>query len=232
MPPPPDNRLLRKTQKNEVFLSIKGKALDPSEFDWRTYKFVSGNYVVSELEHKDTGYYFRFNVHTRGFEAIRSPGRDRIKDNISFPLWSDFRSIFNEGIELIEKEIQAPDLWGKLLEEGKILTLEKLSAEMNTEFTPDEQLDIAERLKSLEKQVKDTTELTKENVDFLREKIEYLVEASRRQKRIDWVYMAVGVLVHIGTTIGLPPDRVQQLADYFKAFISEVVSNINKMLSN
>jgi hypothetical protein len=70
---------------------------------------------------------------------------------------------------------------------------EPLSGESsNTPFTLDEQRQIAAQLKAIKEQLRDRFELTDEQITRIDEKLDEVVEASKRMGRKDWLVYFMG----------------------------------------
>ena len=83
----------------------------------------------------------------------------------------------------------------------------------NTLFTQDEQKQIAEQLRGLAKHVSDASSLSEAQKQILKEKIDYLVDGSRRLGRNDRLNTFIGV------TLGylLPPWEAPKTNVHTKA---------------
>ena len=112
---PPDKLILR-TQANEVFAILSQVNLDASEFEWQQTKSTwAHNGQVSQLVHRPTGYYFTFDHSDQGHWAEYSPA-DEKPVHVAHPgSWNLQRAEVQTWAGALKREVDAPDLWGALV---------------------------------------------------------------------------------------------------------------------
>jgi hypothetical protein len=103
-----------------------------------------------------------------------------------------------------------PDLWAEIdLPAG---SSEDLQALPNTEFSADEQTRIAKALYEFEEKITNEENFLLENqIHQLHKHVEYLIAASKRMGRKDWVMTATGALFSYTLQVGLSGDKASQL---------------------
>jgi hypothetical protein len=191
--------LLQQSQVNTVGAMIVAAGLDPHEFDWGTrltrniQAGPGGDPIrVSMLVHEPTGFFFAFDFDRKyQHHSFFSPGRDAPEER-QFPgRWDHQLEHVRDWLGYVKREYEAPDLWAAL-QPG---LSELPSAVENSPFTPEERTLIEEQLRMVLGEVRRTHELTNEQVLALEEKVDYLVEASKRLGRRDWLGILMGELV-------------------------------------
>jgi signal transduction histidine kinase len=98
-------------------------------------------------------------------------------------------------------------LWAELRREVHLLGQGSNELPENTLFTQDEQKQIAERLRGLARHVSDASALSDAQKQILNEKIDYLVDGSRRLGRKDWLNTFIGVILGYLLSSALPLRR-------------------------
>lgn len=102
-----------------------------------------------------------------------------------------------------------PDLWAEFeLSSGSPSEDQALQ---NTLFSSEEQNRVKETLSEFEEQIKTRKVLSDEQANLLHERIEYLVESSKRLGRKDWLAVAVGALVGFTVQAGLTSETAMQI---------------------
>jgi len=114
----------------------------------------------------------------------------------------------------VKRDVETPDLWAELQREREILTGARYEDVENTPFTPDEQAQIETTLQEAKTYARRTYELTEEQYVQLDERLDYLVDASRRLGRLDWRHVVIAVLVEAALNQVLPAPLVRDLLGF------------------
>lgn len=96
----------------------------------------------------------------------------------------------------------------------------------NSPFTSEEINRISNALKILSVKVQETLELQPDHIRFLESKLGYLEEATKRQGRVDWMNLSVGVLLNIAIVLAFDPVKASLLWDYFRATVGSALGNL------
>jgi hypothetical protein len=107
--------------------------------------------------------------------------------------------------------LTTPDLWEQAATMGAALQRSTSQAAPNDVFSSDEQRLLTEKLNQLESFVKTTERLRAKQAKQLNEGITYLVDASDRLGRKDWLNTFVGVLFSFVVSGIFSPNRAQEL---------------------
>ena len=89
--------------------------------------------------------------------------------------------------------------------ETKLLEAASSALIENTPFTPNEQKEIAERLDKLAKDMNKALSLSKVQTQALNEGLKFLVDASGRVGRKDWLILFMGVILPLIVSASLGP---------------------------
>ena len=205
------SRLL-KTQRNEVFEVIKHVELDPSSFYWEARAAKSESYEI--LNFKDHFSYFGFLIIKKNFRWEYRPGEvyeietggDRSTD------WSDILVSVYKWLTNIKNEIDEPDLWANLANTSDSLWDSTNPINENSHFSDSEQLIIQGGIKEIRSFILKTN-TTDEEMRLVGNKLDYLIESSKKVGRKDWILMLTGTLLSIATSLALGPATVKSLSD-------------------
>jgi hypothetical protein len=118
-------------------------------------------------------------------------------------------------LEEVKQDLDTPDLWAELKREAQLLRADSGVVSENTAFTVDEQREIAGRLKKLGEYVSDTHSLSKAQIQVLEEKLDYLVDASARLGRKDWLNAFIGAILSFVLTATFAPESARTIFTTF-----------------
>jgi len=210
-PPPP----VQKWKKNQMFEAIQGVGLDPRDFE-----FEDSNAEV-RLKHKWSTSYFII-----GGDAGHYVGRAVVGDASDWPYelyyWETLMSRISTWLNEVKLDLATPDLWAELRGEAELLAGASGGANGNAPFTLEEQKDIERRLREVEAHVRRTSTLPETEMEILKAKIDYLVDAAGRLGRIDWRNVFVGAIVGYILTAALPPESARPLFMTFMTLLRSV----------
>ena len=206
-------RVLFRSQRNEVFAAVRDADLDPRAFEWED----DYDDPISALIHRLSHYSFSFGREQASHKwncfytpaeggGPTLPGRQRVDS------WHDVMVVFKKWVEALHREVSQPDLWEELEREVDVFPLQiAASEEENTAFTTDEQQQIATALGELQEYIGKTADMTQEQLAIVESRVHYLEEASTRVGRKDWAVLLGGALTSVALNAALPPDKVQEM---------------------
>lgn len=220
--------LLMRSQKNEVFDVIKEEGFYPSFFEWSVVKSsFSNDCEVSRLNYIDSEYFYTFDMYVNqfypGYEgkhyAIYSPGFESKVEEQHPESWDRHTIYIKRWLSYLRREIGQPDLWSEI---SKYKLDFEISEEVqNSKFSPNE----IEKIKDGINQVRDYLEerelVDKEQNELINEKLDYLIEASKKQGRRDWILMLLGVLFTFFTGLPLKQEEIKGIMNIIKATVSD-----------
>lgn len=217
----PEARLLLRSQKNSVFQEIQELGLDATEFIWTQEDYSPGpqyyRFLVSRLTHQTTGFSFLF-----GFQAnprydyhlaVYSPRTDGAGvETKSSRTWTEQFAVAKHWLSLVRREA-VPDQWESLAEGSNFAKAAGDLPQPSSGFTADERARVALAVQGIEKHLFSTHQLDAQQREIVKERLQYLVDASRRLSRKDWSLVALGVLGNVVVGLALNPTAARGLFD-------------------
>jgi hypothetical protein len=221
---------LLRSQKNAILELVKRSELDPFNFSWseELSKFSWGGNrpEVSCLSYNDTEFYFLFDFLKGENYAIFSPGADKLVEKAYPGNWESQLSYVKKWLTCLKREIQQPDLWVELAK-YKLAPGEQISREIENEpFTAQQVDQIAESLNKIREYLEANFNLDMQQKTLMNEKLNYLLEASKRQGRKDWLHTSIGVIFTIATGLALAPEQAKVIWNILKVAVSGITQLI------
>jgi len=216
---------IMQSQKNQVLQIIKKMELDPFDFEWGKCSSEFGQQVTRPcLKYKDTKFFFIFDTYLEGEPyAIYSPGKEKIIDK-EFPgSWDgQLKNVWN-WLHYLKREINEPDYWAQL-SKFQLRGAVSLAPEVeNLPFTVQEVKQVTSGVNRIREYLKTEFVGIESDHKLINEKLDYLIDAVNRQGRKDWIHTCIGVLVTVGTAIGLKPEQFSRMFQLLKEAVSGVV---------
>lgn len=195
---------LEKWQRNQLFEAIEAVGLDPGDFE------LVGDEAESRLDHRWSESYF-----TVGGAPGHYSGQRVVGDASPWPYeaysWEALKRSLDVWLHEVKRDLETPDLWAELQSQREVLRFAPLRETENKPFTPDEQEEIATRLREIKEYVKETRALSASQLDDLGASLDYLEAAAGRLGRFDWRGLFVAVIVAYGLNVGLPPETARHI---------------------
>ena len=197
---------LLRSQKKRVYAILRETNFEPAEFSWSDERIVD-QLIVSRLKHRDWQYYFQFSSCEINAWCIVCPGLCRTMDYRYPKSWEEQEGIFRQWAESLRRELDTDDPWQELAKYRLALDRE-LSGEMVNEPIPAVEADqIAQLLVRLGDEMIREFSLNAEQSLALRAKLDYLAQASRRQRSRDWAYMVLGACTTTAMALSLTEQQ-------------------------
>ena len=105
-----------------------------------------------------------------------------------------------------------------------------MESQENTPFSPEEQSRIAEVVAQVLKQAGETYRLPDDELHLLETKLDYLVDAAKHSRRIDWLNTAVGAVAGAFAGGVLTPDVVNKVLTALSAGLGPLFGHPLPML--
>jgi hypothetical protein len=137
----------------------------------------------------------------------------------------DFTSFFSRPRLLIISYKQS-ELWDKLPETQNSFSFNIGMDENNDPISEDDQTVLNEKINLLRITMVDNHASNTEQQNIINEKLDYIIEAMKRQGRIDWVHTSIGVLATIAVSLCL---SLEQAKDYWQT-IKDILGSPFKLL--
>jgi len=202
---------LLRSQQNETFGWVVRSGFDPRAFEVGPAEW--GDIACTRFAYKDSSFFFDVST-VRGIFSIRhSPGASELLTH-QMNSGSDFGAMerpFLAWLSYLRREVEAPDLWA-MAREGPSLFFVGGAVNDNDPFTAPQLAQIAAavnrgRVYLAEAGVSDDA------LGAANEKLDYLVEASRRSGRFDWANIAFSTAWGVAVAVAFDPDRARSVRD-------------------
>lgn len=104
---------------------------------------------------------------------------------------------------------ETPDLWAELQKSRTVLAMAAEDEISNSLFAVEEQAEIAARIEEIKQQTRENPELTAAQISGIDNKLDELVDASKRVGRKDWLVMLYGAAFGMIVNDMVPAHVVQ-----------------------
>lgn len=212
-----DYKLL-KTQKNRVFEILQQEGLEPANFSWAEYPVMD-----TRLKYLDGKYYFQFEKWTDTYHCEFSPGQHDLVEEAETGIWDAQLNSLRFWTLHLKREIEASDLWQEMKKYQPPVSLALPEQPLNEPIPAYEAEQIADKLQQLAGKIEQQFELNEEQNKFVRNKLNYLTEAAKRQRSMDWVHTSIGVFVTIAMALELLPDKVKEFWQLVQSLFGEFI---------
>lgn len=204
---------LEKWKSNDVFKAIETARLNPAEFDW------DNSAVDICIRHRSSGSYFYFGGSPSHYLARYATG-DEPATELSKYSWDGLMVSVAVWLADVKRDEETTDLWAELRRRTEVLDGAWSDAVDNTPFTSDERDDIVQRLDELRTEVRSMYTFSQRQLAQFDARIEYLVGASNRLGRKDWLFAFFGIVAEYVLTAALPPEVARNV---FLSFLNDIV---------
>ncbi len=195
---------LSKLKKNQIIEAIQETGLDPRDFD------LEDGDVEVRIKRKWSKSCFII-----GGDPTRYVGHSVVGDGPDWTFqeysWQSLIRRISRWLGDVKRDLETPDLWAELQREAELLGANFDDVTGNTPFTPDEQNEIAGRLRGWAADARRTYSLSEAQNRVLKAKLDYLVNAAGRLGRTDWRNAFVGAILGYVLTAALPPDSARDM---------------------
>jgi hypothetical protein len=203
------------SQENSVFKAIKAADLDPADFEWDEVRGEYNKYdTVPLVTHKASGGAFMFDIDPDNGRniAVYVPGNEKTIDRYRAKDWAMQLAFLATWLSNLKREYFAPNLWAELdKQRGLTAALEPSGGDAdNSPFTPQEQGVIAAQLNEIKELLVRTEGLDGDRLATLEAGVVYLVEASSRMGRRDWLTIFYGTVFGWALNGLVSPDGARQ----------------------
>jgi hypothetical protein len=227
-----DFRLLT-TKKNAVFKIIVESSLNPNNFQWGEADSVSSIKVpsynriqnpVSVIKYKDSTYFYKFDTAPNGqYYSVFSPGVNlRVEEGI-FGDWKGQLTHFWSWLKCLKKEIEEPDLWADL-SKYQLQDYDQINKDIpNDQFSSQQVEEISAAINNIRIHLLKNHELDQPQVDSVNEKLNYLIDCSKRFGKKDWFFLSVGIITFIAGQIKIPQDQFLNILHLLRDIITGIL---------
>ena len=219
---------LMKSQKNEILELIKQTSLDPFNFRWSDENSQMSDengmlLIVSKLSYDNSPYYFLFDLHKNSHHSFYSPGESKLHEQQYPGGWDHQIGYVEKWLKNLGREVSQPDLWDDLSKQ-KIAYDQKIHPEMTNEpFSVSQAEQITKGIENIRKYLLEEFENDSDSRNLINEKLDYLIDASKRQGRTDWFHTCIGVFAGIATALAMSPDQTKNMWALLKSTITGIL---------
>lgn len=209
-----------KTEKNYVFKVLQKIGLEPANFSWKQQQIADPgalsayeDIIVPRLEYLDGEYYFQFEPDNY---STFSPGQTEAVEHRKSSHVDHQLYYARQWAGNLKRQIEAPDLWAEMGKYKVACSLVLPEQLLNEPIPTYEAEKISEKLNFLADKIEEQFELTNEQNQFVRSKLDYLADATKRQRSVDWAHTLIGVSVTIAVGLSLAPNKAKELWELLK----------------
>jgi len=208
------------SQKIEMFKAINEVGLNPVDFDWVEQESdYNRATIVSKLVHRSSDYFYTFDLKGDRFAAQYSPASSKAVDYDFFDDWEEqFDNAYN-WLTYVKREIEAFDPWAIITQESAVINATN-SNDLNTPFSADEKKYVISGINEIKQYLLTAHKLDPELVES---RLSYLVEASDRVGRKDWINLLLSVMIGIVVAAALPPETTREIFRFVGSVLSQIL---------
>jgi hypothetical protein len=195
--------LLDKPERNALFLVIQEQGYDPRDFD------VEHDAMDWRLTHRAWGDWFSIVESAAEGPAYACAVGDAKSHAGPLSSLREASELLRPWLQEIKTNHETPDLWAELDKQSSMTEL--MEGRENTLFTEAEQQQIEAAVAEALRQTREAYDLPEEQSRLLEAKLDYIVEAARHTRRIDWLNVAVGAIAGAFAGGVLTPEVVQKV---------------------
>ncbi len=226
-------KFILKIHKNQVLKEIQIQKLNPVDFRWGNAYSVcaAGRFEVTKLIHIPTEYYFLFDyTHDNEHWAVFSPGIEKAVQSEHTCIWDVQYAFVIQWLSYLKQEVEAPDLWATIGQESALAETVFYKDQANEMFNENEKKILSIQLNEVKKYVAKTITLSQEQYDILNSKLDYLIDASNRLTKKDWITIAAGVFLSAAAGNIIPPTTIKDFLRFVAVALNNVFGTIQLFL--
>lgn len=221
------DKLLLKSQKNEIFAAITEIGLNPLQFEWRreaVENIYLQRYDISCIYYRPANFYFKFDYDDEGVRlSVFRPGEQRMKQSKQAENWNQQLNDVKKWLAFVKREVEIPDLWEQLKGYAPQETFIGTAEISNAPFSSSEAENIIASLDKLQAQIEKNFNLQEEQHVFVERQFDYLKDAVKRLGRKDWIHTSIGVMVGIAVNLALSPEKAKLLWDLVRSCFAHIL---------
>jgi len=203
--------LVLNSQANQILELIQQQNFEPTEFKWeQSESSVTQDLYVSKLIHKRTNSFFKFDFLRKKHFCVYAPGKEKQSDSEYPGGWDTQISYFNKWLVYLKRELESPNLWETILDLNLLKSdIDKIL--VNDRFTIEELLKIESSVNEIKEHVLTTQNLTESSKIFFENKMNYLVDSSKRLGRKDWIIILIGIITNVVISLSFSSTATKEL---------------------
>lgn len=211
-----------RSQANQILQILEAGGWRAADFEWEevpSRTFIMNN--VARLRYRSSGFFFTFDSNgSDKFYVKCSPWAETVEGFLDAKSWNGQIDLFGRWLNYLSREITSPDLWASISQEANLI--ESAADDVNTQFTAEEKSYILSGLDEIKQYL-----LTAHKIDpeLLEGRIKYLIEASERMGRKDWINILVSVLISIVIQTAFSPAATRELFGFVSTVLGEILKH-------
>ncbi len=218
-------RILLNSQINDILKYIDNAGLNHNDFQWLVKNSsISPYWEVPTLIHKPTGYYFKFDTKQGNLVSEYFPNKAGVVYTQTWPIWDPQFNDFIIWLDLLKNELGTPNLWETILSEERLFGDVSEGDLSNDPFNITEQKYIWSKILEIEIFLKDNLDLLEKDIVIIKTRLNYLVEASKRLGRKDWLNILMGVSFKIAFDLALSSGPAKEFFKFIGSAFGHILS--------
>lgn len=223
---PKPGRVLRNSQKADLYSYLHSKGLAPEDFAliedkpsvYLRHRFSDYGCVIT------VGSFSVGDFNDAPYRLEYSPGRELLQEEELFYRWDDLLKKFDSWIDYLGDELATPDLWSTVSGETQLIRL--AADQENQPFTPEEQLQFKKALDEIKAYLIKSHNLTGVSLETIEGRLGYLEEAGTRMGRKDVIHIAIGVLANIATGLAFDASSTRELFQFAGQIFKQLLGTV------
>ncbi len=205
------DKLILKSQKRRIHDCIINTRLEPSMFMWTMVQSKSsGIGKVHKLSYINTDYFFIFELFSdNNHYCIYSPGLQTSIREIRSDNWNSQINRVREWLQNLKREVETVDPWDDIDEYFPEEEINLEDEKENSPFSYEQVEHITNALHKLKDEIRKSYNLDTEQDELVQEKLDYLIDRSKKIGRKDWKILFVGIIVTLAAGLALGPEEVK-----------------------
>lgn len=224
---------MRKKYKNELFKQIQELGLTPDNF---SLVDLPENPYQTIIKYKETPFYFLLTNPQDSYEEFEC---QFIQYAPEFPIteifpdrnYAEFNYILDMFIIWVKNHINEfeldefePDLWSEYKNGNTTLNFNDIDFNDKNLFSIHERKQISMGINELKLLINKNFETTTEEQKLVGERLEYLIESTKKLNKFDWKSLVLSTVIGIATTLTLDVEKGKLLFELFRQVFSTVRS--------
>lgn len=222
---------MRKKYKNEFFYKIKELGFTPDDF---TLIEDTEEDHTTYIKYKETPFMFTINNSNESYDefeclyVLYAPG---FPDSEMFPErnYFEFSSVLNKFNHWVMRHIKEyeldefePDLWSEYKNGNNSLNFNDIDCNDKDLFSISERKQISMSINELKLLINKNFETSVEEQNLINERLEYLINSTKKLNKFDWKSLTLSTVIGIATTLTLDVEKGKLLFELFRQVFSTI----------
>jgi hypothetical protein len=222
---------MRKKYKNEIFHKIKELGFTPDDFN--LIENAEEEYTTI-IKYKDTPFMFTIHNSAQSYDefeclyVLYAPGfphTEMFPERNYFEFSSVLKNFNNWVINHIKEydlDEFEPDLWSEYKNGNNSLNFNEIDFNDRDLFSTAEKRQISMSINELRLLINKNFETSVEEQKLINERLEYLIDSTKKLNKFDWKSLTVSTIIGIATTLTLDVEKGKLLFELFRQVFSTV----------